>query len=160
MLVLEVLCDICSDPNVLVEIFLNYDCDLYAIDLFKRIVTSLSKMAKIAPRHGTSLISGSISNERIIKENEVLRKLGLTGLSAVASSLHKIAQLDEYDSIESIQSSPVRETYRKRDAVWGLQNDSRPEFGEFFMFFVICFKFYPYVENRLIYLNSNIDNIC
>ncbi|KAG5185747.1 guanine nucleotide exchange factor in Golgi transport N-terminal-domain-containing protein, partial [Tribonema minus] len=46
MLVLEVFYDLCTDPRALVEIFLNYDCDLYAIDLFKRIVASMAKVAK------------------------------------------------------------------------------------------------------------------
>jgi len=44
MLVLEVISGLCRDPLALVEMFLNYDCDLQAIDLFKRIVTALVKV--------------------------------------------------------------------------------------------------------------------
>lgn len=44
MLVLDVISDLCRDPLALVEIFVNYDCDLDAIDLFKRIVTALAKV--------------------------------------------------------------------------------------------------------------------
>lgn len=44
MLVLEVISGLCRDPLALVEMFVNYDCDLQAIDLFKRIVTALAKV--------------------------------------------------------------------------------------------------------------------
>lgn len=44
MLVLEVISELCRDPLALVEMFVNYDCDLQAIDLFKRIVTALAKV--------------------------------------------------------------------------------------------------------------------
>jgi Sec7-like guanine-nucleotide exchange factor len=52
MLVLEVLCELCSEPQHLVEIFLNYDCDLEGIDLFKSIVTSMAYVAKQASMDG------------------------------------------------------------------------------------------------------------
>lgn len=44
MLVLEVISGLCRDPLALVEMFVNYDCDLQAIDLFKRIATALAKV--------------------------------------------------------------------------------------------------------------------
>lgn len=44
MLVVEVISELCRDPLALVEMFVNYDCDLQAIDLFKRIVTALAKV--------------------------------------------------------------------------------------------------------------------
>lgn len=44
MLVLEAISGLCRDPVALVEMFVNYDCDLTAIDLFKRIVTALTKV--------------------------------------------------------------------------------------------------------------------
>lgn len=45
--VLEVFHMICRDPSALVEIFINYDCDLEAIDLFRRIVDGFAKIAKV-----------------------------------------------------------------------------------------------------------------
>ena len=45
--VLEVFHRLCSDADALVEIFINYDCDLDAIDLFRRIVEGFSKIAKV-----------------------------------------------------------------------------------------------------------------
>lgn len=46
MLVLEAISGLCRDPVALVEMFVNYDCDLKAIDLFKRIVTALTKVTR------------------------------------------------------------------------------------------------------------------
>ena len=47
--VLEVFHNICKDPAALVELFINYDCDLEAIDLFRRIVDGFAKIAKVFP---------------------------------------------------------------------------------------------------------------
>ena len=49
MLVLEAISGLCRDPVALVEMFVNYDCDLEAIDLFKRIMTALTKVSFQAP---------------------------------------------------------------------------------------------------------------
>ena len=46
--VLEVFHIICNDSSTLVEIFINYDCDMEAIDLFKRIVDGFSKISKVS----------------------------------------------------------------------------------------------------------------
>lgn len=45
--VLEVFHSICKDPSAQIEIFINYDCDLEAIDLFRRIVDGFAKIAKV-----------------------------------------------------------------------------------------------------------------
>ena len=45
-LVVTLFKEICSDPSTLAEIFLNYDCDMSAVDLFHRIVSSLARTAK------------------------------------------------------------------------------------------------------------------
>ena len=39
--------EICSDATTLVEIFLNYDYDLSAVDLFTQIVNALAKVARV-----------------------------------------------------------------------------------------------------------------
>jgi brefeldin A-inhibited guanine nucleotide-exchange protein len=44
-LVLESLRTLCSDPVLLTQIFLNYDCDLDAQSLYKEIVHNLTKLA-------------------------------------------------------------------------------------------------------------------
>ena len=47
MSVLEVFHIICTEPSAMVEIFINYDCDMEAIDLFRRIVDGFSKITKV-----------------------------------------------------------------------------------------------------------------
>ncbi|XP_068664277.1 brefeldin A-inhibited guanine nucleotide-exchange protein 5-like isoform X2 [Aristolochia californica] len=44
--VLRMLEKVCKDPQLLVDIFVNYDCDLEAPNLFERMVHSLSKIAQ------------------------------------------------------------------------------------------------------------------
>lgn len=44
-LVLESLRTLCSDPVLLTQIFLNYDCDLDARNLYKEIVNNLTKLS-------------------------------------------------------------------------------------------------------------------
>ncbi|OWM73823.1 hypothetical protein CDL15_Pgr015123 [Punica granatum] len=44
--VLRMLEKICKDPQMLVDVYVNYDCDLEAPNLFERMVTSLSKIAQ------------------------------------------------------------------------------------------------------------------
>ncbi|XVE53803.1 hypothetical protein DITRI_Ditri03aG0031500 [Diplodiscus trichospermus] len=46
MSVLRMLEKVCKDPQVLVDVYVNYDCDLEAPNLFERMVTTLSKMAQ------------------------------------------------------------------------------------------------------------------
>ena len=47
LLVVTLFEEICSDATTLAEIFLNYDCDLSAVDLFSRIVNALGKVARV-----------------------------------------------------------------------------------------------------------------
>ena len=45
--VLEVFQNICRDSRGQVELFINYDCDIEAINLFSRIVAAFAKIAKV-----------------------------------------------------------------------------------------------------------------
>ena len=47
LLVVTLFEEICSDATTLAEIFLNYDCDLSAVDLFSRIVNALGNCATL-----------------------------------------------------------------------------------------------------------------
>lgn len=47
MRVLEVFHIICTEPSALVEIFINYDCELDTIDLYRRLVDGFAKIAKV-----------------------------------------------------------------------------------------------------------------
>ncbi|GAB2273813.1 Brefeldin A-inhibited guanine nucleotide-exchange protein 5 [Dionaea muscipula] len=44
--VLRMVEKVCKDPQMLVDIYVNYDCDLDAPNLFERMVTTLSKIAQ------------------------------------------------------------------------------------------------------------------
>ena len=45
-LVLALLCHICKKPQSLVDLYINYDCDLNSTDVFSRMVNDLSKIAQ------------------------------------------------------------------------------------------------------------------
>eukprot|EP00547_Thalassionema_nitzschioides_P015313 CAMPEP_0194232056 /NCGR_PEP_ID=MMETSP0158-20130606/570_1 /TAXON_ID=33649 /ORGANISM="Thalassionema nitzschioides, Strain L26-B" /LENGTH=2053 /DNA_ID=CAMNT_0038964771 /DNA_START=104 /DNA_END=6264 /DNA_ORIENTATION=+ len=87
--------EICSDPQTLAEIFLNYDCDLSAVDLFHRIVNTLSRVAKqgIQDEVGVSSISfvagaGAVRVEKMRSESRQLRLEAMRALRQVLASLH------------------------------------------------------------------------
>ncbi|PPD77214.1 hypothetical protein GOBAR_DD25849 [Gossypium barbadense] len=44
--VLRMLEKVCKDPQMLVDVYVNYDCDLEAPNLFERLVTTMSKIAQ------------------------------------------------------------------------------------------------------------------
>jgi brefeldin A-inhibited guanine nucleotide-exchange protein len=48
MRVLEVFHDICRDSKDLVELFINYDCDMDAANLFSNIVSAFAKITKVS----------------------------------------------------------------------------------------------------------------
>lgn len=39
---------ICEDPQSVVDIYVNYDCNLTAANIFERIINSLSKIAQVS----------------------------------------------------------------------------------------------------------------
>lgn len=45
-MVLDALISMCSDPQCVVDLFVNYDCDLQSTNIFERIITILSKIAQ------------------------------------------------------------------------------------------------------------------
>lgn len=93
ILVLEVFYNLCQDPQTLVEIFLNYDCDLGATSMFKRIVNALAKVAK--GRQGQDMGG---SSKRSLEEN-ALRTLGLEGLVAITHSLVRSGGLEDASTV-------------------------------------------------------------
>ena len=96
ILVVTLFDEICSDPATLAEIFLNYDCDLSAVDLFHRIVNTLSKVARtteVDDPNANSTISlvagsGAARMERSRGEHRELRLNAMRALRQVLASLH------------------------------------------------------------------------
>jgi brefeldin A-inhibited guanine nucleotide-exchange protein len=83
-LVLDVVCTICASPHTLAEIFLNYDCDSSAIDLYKRIVNALGK---VAIGRGPTVGGESHHTAVQLKEECHLRSAGLEGLVNILVSM-------------------------------------------------------------------------
>ena len=87
--------EICSDPHTLAEIFLNYDCDLSAVDLFHRIVNTLSRAARSDPQEPKSSSTigfvagaGAARAEKSRNDHRELRLDAMRALRQVLASLH------------------------------------------------------------------------
>lgn len=95
MRVLEVFHIICADPSAMVEIFINYDCELDTIDLFKRMVAGFSKIAKnpTTSSRGNSTVDFMSTSKRLQSEELSLRMKGVEGLVIVLRSLLRAANL-------------------------------------------------------------------
>lgn len=77
--VLRMLEKVCKDPQMLVDLYVNYDCDLKAPNLFERMVTTLSKIAQGAqnadPKSATASQTGSIKTSSLQGLVNVLKSL-------------------------------------------------------------------------------------
>ena len=76
--VLLLLLKICKEPQILVDIFLNFDCNLDSVDIFERIVMELSGIAK-----GTHISTGA----PLTQQEASVRLLGLECLVTIMRSL-------------------------------------------------------------------------
>ena len=123
-LVVTLFNEICSDPTTLAEIFLNYDCDLSAVDLFHRIINTLSKVARMNDADTTdsssttmsSLISGSggARMERIRTQHRELRLTAMKALRQVLASLN--GSIVEPMPIKASPSADERENKKSESA--------------------------------------------
>jgi hypothetical protein len=52
VVVLRCLRELCADGQLLIDLFVNYDCDLDGSNLFERLISGLVKMAQAALPHG------------------------------------------------------------------------------------------------------------
>ena len=88
--------EICSDPTTLAEIFLNYDCDLSAVDLFHRIVNTLSRVSRSTEEDesvNSSTISlvagtGAARMEKTRFQHRELRLEAMRAMRQILASLH------------------------------------------------------------------------
>ena len=76
---LEAICTLCAEPQLMVDLFVNFDCDLQAANLFERIVRGVSKAAVREP---STSVFGSSSQAA-----PKLRELALKALLALLKSL-------------------------------------------------------------------------
>lgn len=86
--------EVCSDPATLAEIFLNYDCDLSAVDLFQRIVNTLARVAKIGLHdqgmESAGIFVGGAGATRAEKARQDHRALRLEAMKAVRKILSSL----------------------------------------------------------------------
>ena len=102
-LVLEALRILCSDPAMLTQLFLNYDCDFDAVDLYKSIVRNLTRVSS-KPRLPSSYPNAT--------QDAALCQAGLEVLIVILQAFLKVLNLpggdDEIDdSMSSLRSKSL-----------------------------------------------------
>lgn len=88
---MSLLRSIFSDAQIVVDLFLNYDCDLHAVDIFGRAVTDLAKMAQ-ADVNDLESLSALVSAARSMRD--------WCAPMYVAPKLQDNAQEEEEDDID------------------------------------------------------------
>ncbi|CAM6125431.1 unnamed protein product [Calypogeia fissa] len=78
--VLKMLEKVCKDPQMLADVFVNYDCDLEATNLFERMVNSLSRIAQATPVTDPNAV--------ITSQHAALKASSLQCLVSVVKSLN------------------------------------------------------------------------
>lgn len=112
-LVLQGLMKICQKPQILLDIYLNYDCDFSMASVFEHIVTSLSKISQIRTKSQSGSTMGNLmgtnsSNlELVALQDKILKVKGLRCLIAIVKSLIEWCKdLERKNGIKTPQSSP------------------------------------------------------
>ena len=80
--VLDTLHALCSEGQVMVDLFVNYDCDLQAANLFERSMKGLSKLLK----------KGPISSVFAAQQASKTRDVALDSVLAMLKSLNTWAE--------------------------------------------------------------------
>eukprot|EP01060_Flectonema_neradi_P006340 TRINITY_DN1426_c0_g2_i2.p1 TRINITY_DN1426_c0_g2~~TRINITY_DN1426_c0_g2_i2.p1 ORF type:complete len:1560 (+),score=299.45 TRINITY_DN1426_c0_g2_i2:80-4759(+) len=78
MLVIHVIFKICDTPQTLVDIFVNYDCDLESINIFEVIVNNLSRILKAR---------SSSNSIELLKQEQDMRLHALRALVTILRSI-------------------------------------------------------------------------
>ncbi|XP_047309757.1 brefeldin A-inhibited guanine nucleotide-exchange protein 5-like [Impatiens glandulifera] len=113
--VLGVLEKICKDSQMLVDLFVNYDCDLEAPNLFERMVTTLSKLAQgtqnMDPKSVTASQMSSIKSSSLQCLVNVLKSL----VDWEKSQRQFRKQAKGQQSYDELSSTEISETDIKED---------------------------------------------
>ncbi|XP_076950477.1 brefeldin A-inhibited guanine nucleotide-exchange protein 5-like [Bidens hawaiensis] len=79
LMVIRMLEKICKEPQMLIDLYMNYDCDLEAPNLFERMVTTLSKIAQgsqdLDPNSANSVQNGTLKGSSLQCLVSVLKSL-------------------------------------------------------------------------------------
>ena len=100
VLVLEALRALCADPQMLTQLFLNYDCDFDAVNLYKDIVHHVTRISAraVAPKSMSSGPSGNVSKKSVDQELD-LSRTGLEVLVVILRSFLKSLGLPGGDDV-------------------------------------------------------------
>jgi brefeldin A-inhibited guanine nucleotide-exchange protein len=116
VLVLEALRALCADPQMLTQLFLNYDCDFDAVNLYKDIVHHVTRIS--AKACASKLTGGSGNTSKKSADQELdLSRAGLEVLVVILRSFLKSLGLpggdDVFDELDGTSSlSKLRESLK------------------------------------------------
>lgn len=110
-IVLESLRSLCEDDVLLTQIFLNYDCDLDSMNLYKDMVMSLAELAQ-----------KSIKETAIISKKEEQFELGLASIEILVTILHTFLKtmgngFENYKQVIDTAGSRMRKDLELDDSV-------------------------------------------
>ncbi|KAK9788000.1 hypothetical protein WJX73_004027 [Symbiochloris irregularis] len=91
---LQVLQALCKQPQLMVDLFVNYDCDLQAANLFERVVRGLSRVITSAPNPNAA--SGAASGSTAGAAGAVLPSALKPRDSAILALLGLLESLEEW----------------------------------------------------------------
>ena len=91
-LVLEAFRDMCSYPTILTQIFLNFDCDMDAVNLYKNIIQNLTRLS-------TKARSGPYANAKNTSEEFILSVSALEVLVIITRTFLKALNLPGSDDV-------------------------------------------------------------
>jgi brefeldin A-inhibited guanine nucleotide-exchange protein len=100
VLVLDALRALCADPQMLTQLFLNYDCDFDAVNLYKDIVHHVTRISAraVAPKSMSSGPSGNATKKSVDQELD-LSRTGLEVLVVILRSFLKSLGLPGGDDV-------------------------------------------------------------
>ena len=81
---MQALTRICGDAQCIVDLYVNYDCDLAAANIFERLVNDLSKIAQ--GRQGIDLVGSNTIQEK------AMRIKGIEGLVGILQCMVEWSQ--------------------------------------------------------------------
>lgn len=110
-MVIQALTRICGDAQSVVDIYVNYDCDLSAANLFERLVNDLSKIAQ--GRHALEL--GASPNQE--------KSMRIRGLECLVSILKCMVEWSKDLYVNpNLQSTVGEQTHRESSDVASLKS--------------------------------------
>lgn len=118
-LAVQALTRICGDAQCIVDLYVNYDCDLSAANIFERLVNDLSKIAQ--GRQGIDLVGSNAVQEK------AMRVKGIEGLVAILQCMVEWSQ-SLYVSTNSQSNlgkkTPTLETTDLVSPMWNAEDQS------------------------------------